>query len=141
MSRTYTATTDLTLTDELNDDEQSKLITEQLKRNSLGLARDSLEILRHSHPIHQSIDEHVLAQKMIDGTPQKRKSALKSRFDSADQFPTPDLISYVAIDDLKGDKREVEKQMRSTFCSRMNHCNGCSIVISDVIRLRWEEAR
>ena len=112
ISQSYTATADLTTTDELNDEEQSKLINEQLKRNSLGLARDSLEILRHSHPLHQTSDERLLAQKMIDSTPQRGKSALKPRLDSSDQLPTPDLISYMAIDEVKGDKRQVEKQMR-----------------------------
>lgn len=135
ISQSYTATADMTITDELNDDEQSKLINEQLKRNSLGLARDSLEILRHAQPLHQTSDERLLAQKLIDTSPQKGKSALKSRLDSSDQLPTPDLISYIAIDHVKGDKRQVEKQMR--FSSSFFSIEFRSNVLFDLLLFRF----
>ena len=103
ITRTTTASTNLTRTDD--DDEQSKLINEQLKRSSLGLARDSLELLRNNTPHHDSTEEQ-------DSTPRKRKSVLKSRLISSDNLPAPEFISYIAIDEIKGDKRLMEKQMR-----------------------------
>jgi hypothetical protein len=112
ITRTITASTNLTITDD-DDDEQSKLINEQLKRSSLGLARDSLELLRNNTPHHDSSDEQLILHTNIDSTPPcRRKSVLKSRLVSSDNLPTPALISYIAIDEVKGDKRLMEKQMR-----------------------------
>jgi hypothetical protein len=110
ITRTITASTNLTITD---DDEQSKLINEQLKRSSLGLARDSLELLRNKTPHHDSSDEELILHTNMDNTPPcRRKSVLKSRLVSSDNLPTPALISYIAIDEVNGDKRLIEKQMR-----------------------------
>jgi hypothetical protein len=121
ITRTATASTNLTTTneDDDDDDEQSKLINEQLKRSSLGLARDSLELLRNATPHHGNSDEQLLPHINIDGTPHKRKSALKSRLDSSDNLPTAELISYIAIDDVKGDKHLMEEQMRYDFKQRI----------------------
>ena len=110
ITRTTTASTNLNITDD--DDEQSKLINEQLKRNSLGLARDSLELLRNATPHHASSTEQLTPHTNTDGTPRKRKSVLKSRSESSDNLPSPVLISYVAIDEVKGDIRSMEKEMR-----------------------------
>jgi len=115
ITRTITTSTNLTAAnddDDDDDDEQSKLINEQLKRSSLGLARDSLELLRNAIPHHSSSDEQLTPHTNIDSTSQQRKSVLKSRLDSSDNLPTPELISYIAIDEVKGDKRLMEKQMR-----------------------------
>lgn len=98
VTRLTTASTNLTAD---NDGEQSK-------RNSLDLVRDSLDLLRHASPHEPSIDE----QLHPDRTPYHRKSVLKSHLDSSDHFPTSDFISYIAIDDLKGDKQLVEQQVR-----------------------------
>jgi hypothetical protein len=121
ITRTTTASTNLTITDD--DDEQSKLINEQLKRNRLGLARDSLELLRNTTPHHGSSDEQLTPHKNIDGTPRKRKSVLKSRSDSSDNLPTPELISYIAIDEVKGDKHLMEKEMRYDVKNNSNELN------------------
>ena len=92
-----------------DDDEQSKLIHEQLKRNSLGLARDSLELLRNAPLWHEIGSE---PSNDMDLTLVKRKSVLKSRSDSADNILTPELVSYIAIDGIEGDKNLVEKHMK-----------------------------
>ncbi len=115
ITRTTTVSTNLTINNDDDDDEQSKLINEQLKRSSLGLARDSLELLRNATSHHGSNDEQLTPHINIDSTPHKRKSVLKSRIDSSDNLPTPELISYIAIDEVKGDKRLMEKQMRYDF--------------------------
>jgi hypothetical protein len=114
ITRATTASTNLTITND-GDDDQSKLINEQLKRSSLGLARDSLELLRNATPHYVSSDEQLIPHTNIDNTPQKRKPVLKSRLDSSDILPTPERISYVAIDEVKGDKRLMEKQMWYDF--------------------------
>lgn len=107
---TRTATTNLTKNNDDDDD------NEQLKRNSLGLARDSIELIRNATPHHHnSNDEQLIPHANIDTTPNKRKSVLKPHLDSSDILPTPDLISYVAIDEFKDDKRLMEKQMRYDF--------------------------
>ena len=112
MTRTKTVSTNLTITDDDNDDEQSKLIHEQLKRSSLGLARDSLELLRHALPTHEDSEERLIPHRATDSVPRKRKSVLKSRLDSLDDLPTLELVSYIAIDDMRGDKYLVEKRVR-----------------------------
>ncbi|CAF1054549.1 unnamed protein product [Adineta steineri] len=110
ITRTITASTNLTITD--NNDEQSKLNNEQVKRSSLHLARDSLELLRNNIPHHNSSNEQLTPNTNIDSTTHKRKSVLKSHLMSTDILSTPELISYIAIDEVKGDKRLMEKQMR-----------------------------
>jgi hypothetical protein len=113
ITQTITTSTNLTTTnDDDDDDEQSKLINEQLKRSSLGLARDSLELLRNAIPHHGNSDEQLTPHTNIESTSHQRKSVLKSRLDSSDNLLTPELISYIAIDEVKGDKRLMEKQMR-----------------------------
>ena len=110
ITRTTTASTNLTITDD--NDEQSQLIHEQLKRSSLRLARDSLELIRNSTPHRSSSDEQLIPHANAHNTPRKRKSALKSHLVSSDHIPTPELISYIAIDEVKGDKRLMENQIR-----------------------------
>jgi hypothetical protein len=119
ITRATTASTNLTITND-GDDDQSKLINEQLKRSSLGLARDSLELLRNTTPHHPSNDEQITPHTNIDSTPQKRKSVLKSHLDSSDNLPTPNLISYVAIDEVKDDKHLLEEQMRYDLKEKVN---------------------
>ncbi|CAF0946190.1 unnamed protein product [Adineta steineri] len=110
ITRTITASTNLTMTN--NNDEQPKLNNEQVKRSSLHLARDSLELLRNNIPHHSSSNEQLTPNTNIDSTSHKRKSVLKSHLMSTDILSTPELISYIAIDEVKGDKRLMEKQMR-----------------------------
>ena len=112
MTRTKTVSTNLTITDEDNDEVQSKLIHEQLKRSSLGLARDSLELLRHALSMHDDSEERLIPHRTTGSAPRKRKSVLKSRLDSSDNLPTLELVSYIAIDDMQGDKYLVEKRLR-----------------------------
>lgn len=111
ITRATTASTNLTLTNDENDD-QSKLFNEQLKRSSLGLARDSLELFRHTTVRHASKDEQIIASTNNKITPHPRKSVLKSHLDSSENLPTPELISYVAIDEVQGDRHLLEKHMQ-----------------------------
>ncbi|UJR27203.1 hypothetical protein I4U23_008499 [Adineta vaga] len=113
ITRTTAASTNLTATEDTdtNDDDQSKLINEQIKRSSLGLARDSLELLRNNTPHHRNSEEQLTPRSNVDSTPRKRKSVLKSRIISSNDLPTPKLISYIAIDELKDDKRSIEQQI------------------------------
>jgi hypothetical protein len=105
MTRTDVTSTNLILIDDTHNDES-------WKRNSLGLARDSLELLRHTHTIHSMDNERSIPSRSMDSSTPKRKSVLKSRLDNSDQIVTPELISYVAIDCMKGDKHLVDKQLR-----------------------------
>ena len=111
ITRATTASTNLTVTTDENDD-QSKLINEQLKRSSLGLARDSLELLRHTTAHQASKDEQIISSTDNNISPHPRKSVLKSHLDSSENLPTPELISYVAIDEVQGDKHLLEKHMQ-----------------------------
>lgn len=108
ITRITTASTNLTAIHDDDDDDDRG----QSKRNSLGSARDSLELLRHTIPHHPSDDEQLNSHSNHDSTPHQRKSVLKSRLDSSDHVPTPELVSYIAIDEVKGDKQLIEKQIR-----------------------------
>jgi hypothetical protein len=63
----------------------------------------------------------IIPRTSIENTPQKRKSVLKSRLDSSDNLSTPELVSYIAIDEVKGDKCLVEKQMRYDLIKNINY--------------------
>ena len=97
---TSTVSTNLKMTDDDNNDDQSKLINEPLKRSSLGLALDSLELLRTCVTNRANGNEQIVSEINVDNTPWKRKSALKSHCDSLNNIRTPEFVSYIAIDEI-----------------------------------------
>lgn len=133
ITRGTTASTNLTA---INDnDDQSKLINEQLKRSSLGLARDSLELLHDTTPHHANEDEQIILPMDILSSSHPRKSVLKSHSNSSDHLPTSNLISYVAIDEVQGDKHLLENHIR--YDRGKNPMDKQFSLFLDVVLLPW----
>ncbi|CAF1029349.1 unnamed protein product [Adineta ricciae] len=102
-----TASTIRTITENTNND------GEQLKRSSLGLARDSLELLRNNTPHRRTSDEQLRSPPSnADHTPRKHKSVLKPRIMSSDALLTPKLISYIDVGQFKDDEYSREQQIQ-----------------------------
>ena len=110
ITRTAPALTNLTRT--VDDDDDDDDDDEQLKRSSLGLARDSLELLRNATSHTDNSDEQLIPNTNINSTSCKRRSVLKARLNNSDNLSALELISYIAVDEIEGDDSSMEKQMR-----------------------------